>query len=82
MNEAKAVYISDLPLCNYDAPITSQVSSNVVNYELSLAKLSLLSLCNYDAPITHCLGIIGLSARTSFLDDLISKNLIAFIFCL
>ena len=28
LNEAKAVYISDLPLYNYDAPITSQVSSN------------------------------------------------------
>ena len=32
LNEAKAVYISLLALCNYDAPITSQVSSNVVNY--------------------------------------------------
>ena len=45
LNEAKAVScnvvnylissvmnISHLPLCNYDAPITSQVSSNVVNY--------------------------------------------------
>ena len=27
-----SVNISHLPLCNYDAPITSQVSSNVVNY--------------------------------------------------
>ena len=44
LNEAKAVScnivnylissvnISHLPLCNYDVPITSQVSSNVVNY--------------------------------------------------
>ena len=44
LNEAKAVSfnvvnyllllvnISHLPLCNYDAPITSQVWSNVVNY--------------------------------------------------
>ena len=44
LNEAKAVScnivnylissvnISHLPFCNYDAPITSQVSSNVVNY--------------------------------------------------
>ena len=29
------VNISLLPLCNYDSPITSQVSSNVVDYELS-----------------------------------------------
>ena len=32
LNEAKAVYISLLALCNYDTPITSQVSSYVVNY--------------------------------------------------
>ena len=44
LNEAKAVSfnvvnyllssvdISYLPLCNYDAAVTSQVSSNVVNY--------------------------------------------------
>ena len=44
LNEAKVVScdvanylissanISHLPLCNYDAPITSQVSSNVVKY--------------------------------------------------
>ena len=31
LNEAKAVYISPLALCNYDAPITSEVSSNIVN---------------------------------------------------
>ena len=47
LNEAKAVScnvvnylissvnISQLPLCNYDAPITSPVSSNVANYYLS-----------------------------------------------
>ena len=32
LNKAKAVYISFLALCNYHAPITSQVSSKVVNY--------------------------------------------------
>ena len=32
LNEAKAVYISLLALCIYDAPITSQVSSNAFNY--------------------------------------------------
>ena len=31
LNEAKAV-LSRVPLCYYDAPITSQVSSNVVKY--------------------------------------------------
>ena len=34
--DAKAVYIADYYLvchfCNYDAPITSQVSINIVNY--------------------------------------------------
>ena len=36
LNEAKAVYIAEYYLvcrfCNYDAPIMSQVSINVVNY--------------------------------------------------
>ena len=53
LNEAKAVYVSCnavnyhpspvnislLPLCNYDSPITSQVSSNVVNRPLCLIQI-------------------------------------------
>ena len=36
LNEEKVVYIAEYYLvycfCNYDAPITSQVSINIVNY--------------------------------------------------